>query len=168
MENAANTQVTCSSCGQMTSVPFVPTPGRPVYCRECFAKRSPDGGARRGPPSRGPPPSGGGGFRPRFGGGDSASAGERPRPVSGQRKRMLAQGRKGHFIFDARAVMRRSEGGMDDQHHRAFLEGLFARGSRDSTAAAQDFLDEKLADKTITPEERNGLGQLLERYSFWR
>ncbi|HET6405641.1 MAG TPA: CxxC-x17-CxxC domain-containing protein, partial [Candidatus Thermoplasmatota archaeon] len=26
------TQVTCSDCGQPTEVPFVPTPGRPVYC----------------------------------------------------------------------------------------------------------------------------------------
>lgn len=81
---------------------------------------------------------------------------------------MLAQGRKGHFIYDARAALRRVEGGMEDQHHRAFLEGLFARGSRDSTAAAQDFLDEKLQDETLTLDERNSLGQLLERYSFWR
>lgn len=81
---------------------------------------------------------------------------------------MLAQGRKGHFMFDANEIMKRSEGGMDDQHHRAFLEGLFARGARTSTEAAQDFLDEKVQDQTITPEERDGLGRLLERYSFWR
>lgn len=31
---------TCSECGQTTEVPFNPTPGKPVYCRECFqAKR---------------------------------------------------------------------------------------------------------------------------------
>ncbi|MDR3589524.1 MAG: zinc-binding protein, partial [Negativicutes bacterium] len=28
--------VTCSSCGQETQVPFNPTAGRPVYCRDCF------------------------------------------------------------------------------------------------------------------------------------
>ncbi|MBP2646026.1 MAG: putative zinc-binding protein [Firmicutes bacterium] len=28
--------VVCNSCGQETQVPFNPTSGRPVYCRECF------------------------------------------------------------------------------------------------------------------------------------
>jgi CxxC-x17-CxxC domain-containing protein len=27
---------TCSDCGKATEVPFVPTSGKPVYCRECF------------------------------------------------------------------------------------------------------------------------------------
>jgi CxxC-x17-CxxC domain-containing protein len=30
--------VTCSNCGKQTTVNFKPTPGRPVYCEECFAK----------------------------------------------------------------------------------------------------------------------------------
>ncbi|KKG12227.1 MULTISPECIES: CxxC-x17-CxxC domain-containing protein [unclassified Methanosarcina] len=30
------TKVTCSDCGVETEVPFKPTEGRPVYCRECF------------------------------------------------------------------------------------------------------------------------------------
>jgi CxxC-x17-CxxC domain-containing protein len=30
---------TCSSCGRDTEVPFQPTPGKPVYCRECFAEQ---------------------------------------------------------------------------------------------------------------------------------
>lgn len=92
----------------------------------------------------------------------------RPPPVPGARKRMLAQGRKGHFMYDANEIMKRHEGGMDDQHHRAFLEGLFARGARQDVNSAQDFLDEKLADNTITEDERDGLGRLMERYSFWR
>jgi CxxC-x17-CxxC domain-containing protein len=28
----------CSNCGKQTSVPFKPTPGKPVYCSDCFAK----------------------------------------------------------------------------------------------------------------------------------
>ena len=32
---------TCSDCGQACQVPFKPTEGRPVYCRDCFAKRRP-------------------------------------------------------------------------------------------------------------------------------
>ena len=30
---------TCSECGQQTEVPFNPTPGKPVFCRDCFASR---------------------------------------------------------------------------------------------------------------------------------
>lgn len=28
----------CAACGAETTVPFEPTEGRPVYCRECYAK----------------------------------------------------------------------------------------------------------------------------------
>ncbi len=30
---------TCSECGKQTEVPFNPSPGKPVYCRECFSSR---------------------------------------------------------------------------------------------------------------------------------
>ena len=33
------TRTTCSQCGKETTVPFKPTQGRPVYCRECFLSR---------------------------------------------------------------------------------------------------------------------------------
>ena len=33
------TLTTCSQCGRQTTVPFKPTQGRPVYCRECFLSR---------------------------------------------------------------------------------------------------------------------------------
>jgi CxxC-x17-CxxC domain-containing protein len=32
---------TCSECGQPCQVPFRPTEGKPVYCRDCFAKKKP-------------------------------------------------------------------------------------------------------------------------------
>jgi CxxC-x17-CxxC domain-containing protein len=31
----------CADCGKETEVPFKPTQGRPVYCRECFNKHKP-------------------------------------------------------------------------------------------------------------------------------
>jgi CxxC-x17-CxxC domain-containing protein len=31
----------CADCGQQTEVPFQPRGDRPVYCRDCFSKRSP-------------------------------------------------------------------------------------------------------------------------------
>ena len=145
------TEVTCTKCGKAASVPFTPTPGRPVFCRDCFVRPT-------GPRSSG-------GFDARSPGGVERA----PRaPVPGARKRMLAQGRKGHFMYDAKAVLA-SAGGMEDKDVRAFLEGLFARGARGSTEDAQVFLDEKLAQGLIlTDDQRNGLGRLLERYSFWR
>lgn len=29
-------EVTCAECGAATTVPFKPTQGRPVYCRDCY------------------------------------------------------------------------------------------------------------------------------------
>ena len=29
-------EVVCDECGRTTPVPFQPTEGRPVYCRDCF------------------------------------------------------------------------------------------------------------------------------------
>lgn len=149
--NATRTNVTCTKCGKAASVPFVPTPGRPVFCRDCFQRApAPSAGGYRGPP--------------RFG--DAPRA---PRaPVPGARKRMMAQGRKGHFMYDAREALDTREGGMDDKDVRAFLEGLFARGARQSTEDAQVFLDEKLEATLVTPEQRDALGRLVERYSFYR
>jgi CxxC-x17-CxxC domain-containing protein len=31
-------KITCSDCGNEGEVPFKPTEGRPVYCRECYRK----------------------------------------------------------------------------------------------------------------------------------
>jgi CxxC-x17-CxxC domain-containing protein len=58
-------EATCSNCGQETQVPFRPTEGRPVYCRDCFAER---GGGDRGP--RGGSRGGGG-----YGGGRGGGRG---------------------------------------------------------------------------------------------
>lgn len=32
----------CSECGQDCEVPFKPTEGKPVYCRDCFQKKNPN------------------------------------------------------------------------------------------------------------------------------
>lgn len=29
----------CDSCGVKCSVPFTPSPNRPVYCRDCYKKQ---------------------------------------------------------------------------------------------------------------------------------
>ncbi len=35
-QSKVETRTTCSQCGKNTTVPFRPTQGRPVFCRECF------------------------------------------------------------------------------------------------------------------------------------
>jgi len=37
--NRVETRTVCSQCGKETTVPFRPTQGRPVFCRECFQQR---------------------------------------------------------------------------------------------------------------------------------
>ena len=34
-------QVVCAECGKDTEVPFAPRGDRPVYCSDCFSKRTP-------------------------------------------------------------------------------------------------------------------------------
>jgi len=34
-------KIKCSDCGSEAEVPFKPTEGKPVYCRECFQKHRP-------------------------------------------------------------------------------------------------------------------------------
>ena len=34
-------KATCADCGKECEVPFQPTEGRPVYCRDCYTKHSP-------------------------------------------------------------------------------------------------------------------------------
>jgi CxxC-x17-CxxC domain-containing protein len=37
------TSAVCSQCGRDTTVPFRPTQGRPVFCRQCFQGRKATG-----------------------------------------------------------------------------------------------------------------------------
>ncbi|NQU98448.1 DNA-directed RNA polymerase [Candidatus Woesearchaeota archaeon] len=34
-------KATCADCKNECEVPFKPTEGKPVYCKECFSKRKP-------------------------------------------------------------------------------------------------------------------------------
>ncbi len=34
-------KATCAECGNECEVPFKPTEGKPVYCRDCYRKRRP-------------------------------------------------------------------------------------------------------------------------------
>ena len=40
-------KATCSECGEECEVPFRPTQGKPVYCKECYKKYAPPRDDRR-------------------------------------------------------------------------------------------------------------------------
>ena len=40
-------KATCADCGKECEVPFKPTEGRPVYCRDCYRKHRPQRRERR-------------------------------------------------------------------------------------------------------------------------
>ena len=40
------TRTTCSRCGAQTTVPFLPTQGRPVLCRDCYQNKNKRGASR--------------------------------------------------------------------------------------------------------------------------
>jgi CxxC-x17-CxxC domain-containing protein len=40
-ERKEMTKAVCAECGKECEVPFKPDGSRPVYCRECYAKRAP-------------------------------------------------------------------------------------------------------------------------------
>ncbi len=41
------TKTTCTACGKECEVPFKPTEGKPVYCKECYAIHAPPREDRR-------------------------------------------------------------------------------------------------------------------------
>lgn len=133
-------QVTCSRCKAQATVPFQPTPGRPVYCRACFDKR--------------PAPS------PRGRGGPNSFG----RPNVQPQVRMLSYRRKGHFVHDALAGLSDNER-MDDDQRRTFVEMLFTRGARQSSVAAREFLEEKREEGIVSDDEASALERVLEQYS---
>ena len=137
-------QVSCSRCGSQASVPFTPTPGRPVYCRPCFERR-PAPSARAGP---------------RRGRGSNGGAEPNVQPS----RRMLSYRRKGHFVHDALAGLEENDR-MDDEQRRTFVEMVFARGARQTTRAALDFLDEKREEGVVSDAEAAAVARVVEHYS---
>ena len=49
MSRQPSIEIKCTDCGKIATVPFKPTAGKPVYCRDCLAKhrtKHTDGGNR--------------------------------------------------------------------------------------------------------------------------
>lgn len=90
---------------------------------------------------------------------------DRP-PGSTVRKPMLAQGRKTHFLYDLKQILRETT--LDDAALLSWCESLFARGARTGTENAFDFVKAKLDDGTFTRDQANAIASLIDRYTIMR
>lgn len=131
------TPIVCSRCKKDGHVPFTPTPGRPILCGDCHRKSQarPRYGAPLPDHLRAPPP-----------------------------KRALNMKRKGHFVYDALEVIG-DESELDASNRRAFVEMVFARGSRQTTADAITFIEEKAQEGTLTDADAEALANVVRRYA---
>ncbi|MGQ0534600.1 MAG: hypothetical protein ACT4PT_00830 [Methanobacteriota archaeon] len=71
-----------------------------------------------------------------------------------------------HFKHDLREVL--SESTMDDARFNSFYGTLFARGTRDTTDEAKQFVRDKCIEQMIEPTIRDRILTLIDRYSVWR
>jgi CxxC-x17-CxxC domain-containing protein len=69
----------CATCGQPTTVPFIPREDRPVYCSDCFQEQRASRAPRGGGYSSGSGGYGGGNSRDRRGGGRNNDRRDRDR-----------------------------------------------------------------------------------------
>jgi len=116
---------------------------------------------RHGPPRGAFPGAAATAMRPQ-----PSAPGRAPFPPRPGKVRKLAQGRKAHFVFDVREIL--SQGPMIEENRRVFIEMLFIRGARQGTESAYQFLEDKVADKSITDPEAVRIGNLVDKYSFWQ
>ncbi|NLF87208.1 hypothetical protein GX563_00125 [Candidatus Bathyarchaeota archaeon] len=60
MSENTQTVIKCTDCGKTATVPFKPTAGKPVYCRECLSKHRSSTRREPGrPETRAPQPANG-------------------------------------------------------------------------------------------------------------
>lgn len=81
--------------------------------------------------------------------------------------RKLDEGRLGHFRYDAKRALERSEA-LEDANVPAFLQTLTAKASRQGVADAKRYVSEKVAEGVIAPPDQAEIDRLLDRYATYR
>lgn len=139
---------------QTTPTTFTPRPSNAITCTRC-------GQADTVPFT--PTPG-----RPILCGGCHRKARERrraaPRIPLPPPRRMLNMKRKGHFVYDALEALD-ARGELEEHQQRAFVEMVFARGSRRSTRDAIEFIEEKTDEGALAPLEAQRLSEIVNQYS---
>ncbi|MDX1611865.1 MAG: hypothetical protein R3185_05810 [Candidatus Thermoplasmatota archaeon] len=82
-------------------------------------------------------------------------------------QKMLDMGREDYFRYDAEQILNQAP--LDEDHQKAFLQQIVARGSRQGIDEARDFIREKCDEEgLIDADARDQLIRLVGRYSTYR
>lgn len=82
------------------------------------------------------------------------------------RRQFLDQRREEHFRYDIRQAL--DEARMPEEQRNAFYASMYSKGTRNGTQEAKEFAQQKVDEGLITPQLRDRLQMLVERYSTWR
>lgn len=82
------------------------------------------------------------------------------------RRQYLDVRREEHFRYDMRQAL--DEGKVPEEQRNAIYATVFSKGSRNSLNEAKDFLNLKTQEGVLTPQLRDRLMMLCDRYSTWR
>ncbi|HEV8360540.1 MAG TPA: hypothetical protein VGR28_08815 [Candidatus Thermoplasmatota archaeon] len=99
------------------------------------------------PPRRGPPPW-------------------QRRTNAQPRRKFLDVRREQHFRYDMRQAL--DEANVPEEQRNAIYATVFSKGSRISLDEAKDFVQQKTQEGVITPQLRDRLMVLVDRYATWR
>lgn len=79
---------------------------------------------------------------------------------------MLDVRRADHFRFDMRQAL--AEGKVPEEQVNSIYATVFSKGSRISLDEAKEFVQVKTTEGVITPQVRDRILLLVDRYSTWR
>jgi hypothetical protein len=79
---------------------------------------------------------------------------------------MLDERRAEHFRYDMRQVL--AEGKVPEEQGKAIFATVFSKGARISLDEAKQFVEQKTQEGVITPQVRDRIMMLVDRYSTWR
>lgn len=79
---------------------------------------------------------------------------------------MLDVRREQHFRYDMRQAM--DEGKVPEEQRNSIYATVFSKGSRISLEEAKEFVHQKTQEGVITPQIRDRVLMLVDRYSTWR
>jgi hypothetical protein len=74
--------------------------------------------------------------------------------------------REEHFRFDVRQAL--DEGNVAMEQRNSIYATVFAKGSRISLDEAKDYVHQKTQEGVLSPQVRDRLLNLVDRYSTWR
>jgi len=82
------------------------------------------------------------------------------------RSKLLDQSKANYFKYEMQDLLKASPVAAD--LHNSLIQSLWAKGSRDDIAAAREFLQDKVKDKSVDAETAGKIQRILDRYTTWR